>query len=70
MPSGGWRNDYWRDAAGRLRRVHIRPVKDLKPHPQSAECWCRPRQERHEGAVLVIHNAADGRDLVEKHGVQ
>lgn len=51
--------------------VHIVPVDDMKPHEElGATCWCLPAVKTYEnGNVLVIHNAMDGRELVERHGV-
>lgn len=61
--------------------VHIVPINDLAPHDDSGvcTCWCQPRVETldpqtgasyPEGAHLVIHHSADGRELVERHGLQ
>lgn len=52
------------------RELHIVPVKDLQEHRLSRICWCEPAVKPENLAVLVVHNAADGRELVEKHGVQ
>lgn len=53
--------------------VHVLPEKDLHDHVESRACWCRPRVERVDGnpkhARLIVHHAADGRELVERHGV-
>lgn len=51
------------------REFHVLPLGDLKVHRLSAACWCQPRQEYY-AHTRVIHNAADGRELVEQHGVQ
>lgn len=59
----------WPD--GRRRAVHIVPINDLQEHDDCSEqCWCAPRVERLESGVLVIHQSADGRELVEAHGLQ
>lgn len=60
--------------------VHIVPIGDLQKHDDgSRACWCQPRIETIDprtGApfpswgALVIHHSADGRDLVEQHGLQ
>ena len=53
------------------REIHVLPVDDLRAHQeQGRACWCEPRLERApKGGVIVIHHAADGRDLLEAHGV-
>lgn len=57
---------------------HVTPVDDLQKHELTRTCWCRPKIETSdpetgipypEGA-LVVHNSADGRELVEEHGLQ
>lgn len=51
--------------------VHVLPVDDLREHEQSIACWCVPRLERvdESTALVVVHRSADGRELVEEHGV-
>lgn len=53
-------------------RLHVTPVDDLRDHITvgAAQCWCQPRLQRVHGGILVIHNSADGRELVEEHGLQ
>jgi hypothetical protein len=52
--------------------LHVMPIQDLREHEHSRECWCRPRIETGEqfSVPVVVHNAMDGRELVEVHGVQ
>lgn len=50
--------------------THITPVDDLREHLESRECWCAPQIDRTGGVVLVIHQSADGRELIERHGIQ
>lgn len=60
--------------------IHVVPVRDLRQHnDRSRHCWCNPRVERIDPETgepypydnaLVTHNAADGRELVERHGLQ
>lgn len=63
-----------------MRTQHVVPRNDLRAHDTSgrgtkAACWCEPtvaetRDERGYVIGLIhVHHAADGRDLVEKHGV-
>ena len=49
--------------------IHVLPIGDLREHVEARECWCRPRLTEESGSVIVSHNAADGRELVEKHGI-
>ena len=53
------------------RAVHVVPENDLRPHIETGtDCWCKPRVEKHPGHdVVVVHNSMDGRELVERHGV-
>lgn len=58
--------------------IHVVPIDDLQEHVETgAPCCCRPKilwddaitGERLDEPVIV-HNSADGRELVERHGVQ
>ncbi len=44
--------------------THILPVGDSRYH-LAVGCWCRARTEITPGRILVIHNAADGREEIE-----
>lgn len=47
--------------------VHVKPVNDLSPHRDSADCPCRPRVEQVEGGgIVVVHNSFDGREITER----
>lgn len=47
--------------------IHVLPVNDLKPHDEEGTaCQCEPRIEFVEGGILVIHNAYDNREIIEK----
>jgi hypothetical protein len=48
---------------------HILPVEDLEAHLEDDTCPCRPTFESVLGGRLVIHNAFDGRELVENSEV-
>lgn len=52
--------------------VHVMPVDDLREHDGTRDCWCQPALEQDEehDAMIVIHHAADGRELVEQYGLQ
>lgn len=41
---------------------HVYPLNDLKEHQLNASCWCEPAIDE----LLVVHNAADGREFIEE----
>jgi hypothetical protein len=49
--------------------LHVEPVDDLREHDQTRTCWCHPDLQQEGTRVIVIHHSADGRELVEEHGV-
>ena len=60
--------------------IHVVPVGDLREHDESGRaCWCKPRIETCDprtgdryplGKAVIVHNSEDGRELVERHGLQ
>jgi len=46
--------------------LHTIPLNDLREHEVASTCWCEPRAVIEDGGMIVLHNAADGRILVEK----
>lgn len=50
--------------------IHVLPVHDLREHVKSRDCWCAPDLQRESGTVIVVHRSADGRELIERHGLQ
>lgn len=50
--------------------IHVLPVKDLREHEESRTCWCQPVIDLTGRTALVVHQALDGRELVEQHGLQ
>lgn len=58
------------DRKNRQSDIHVLPIRDLKDHDESRTCWCHPDVQRHGRIHLVAHNAEDGRDLIERHGLQ
>ena len=56
-----------------LKPIHVLPVDDLKEHEESASCWCNPRVINADGLDfeqnVIVHHSADGRELVEEHGI-
>jgi hypothetical protein len=55
----------------RPKRLYvIEPVNDLQAHQTFAtDCACAPVIERKGGATTIVHNAFDGRELVERYGL-
>lgn len=51
--------------------VHVLPYGDTHPHQESRDCWCVPDLQVVEETrtVIVVHHAADGRALIEEHGI-
>ena len=41
----------------------IKPIKDLKPHSDGPDCWCKPL--RHDGSSVFVHNSMDRREDYE-----
>jgi hypothetical protein len=50
--------------------VHVLPLGDVKAHRETRACWCAPRTEPVGKCAVVVHNSMDGRELVERHGLQ
>jgi len=50
-----------------INLIHVVPLNDLREHDDTADCWCRPREE--EG--VIVHNSMDRReDTIEKGKIQ
>ncbi len=45
--------------------LHVLPI-DGSTHEETRECWCHPSVDRRIDPTLVVHHAADGRELVEE----
>lgn len=45
--------------------VEILPLDDDKEHWAGDECWCQPTVDRQEVRPIIIHNSADGREMLE-----
>jgi len=53
--------------------IHVMPLNDLREHEETRDCWCHPdclREPYEEADIVVVHQAADGRELIEQHGLQ
>jgi len=66
----------WTNKRKTRAHFHLLPIDDLREHQESEQCWCQPQVQvfRKTGLVrqarLITHNALDGRELVELHGLQ
>ncbi len=72
---GGWesvRFDLVHQVTGEERsEVHVWPLNDLQPHETGSgdggcDCPCDPEIEIGEDAMIYIHSAFDGRDIIEE----
>lgn len=46
--------------------IHILPINDEREHEEETTCWCNPKLITDEPEVIVVHNAADCRELIEE----
>jgi len=53
---------------GEIEIWHVIPTKDLEEHQELSTCKCKPTVEilEESGAVVIVHNSFDGRELVEQ----
>lgn len=50
----------------KIDKWHILPTNDLIIHKESSKCKCDPKiKTQSNGNILVIHNAYDGREIIE-----
>ena len=50
---------------GKTGPIHIIPEKDTHMHIMHSGCRCNPEVDRDLARTIIIHNAFDGRDIVE-----
>lgn len=50
---------------GRSPEVHITPVNDIRPHIDSPQCPCGPKEDE-QAPGLFIHHSYDGRENMPK----
>lgn len=47
--------------------IHVLPINDEREHiEEGTTCWCDPQLITDEPELIVVHNSADGRELVEQ----
>lgn len=49
-----------------MEKIHITPINDLKEHQENVNCHCNPKTEYIKDTLLIIHNAYDKRESLEK----
>lgn len=57
-------------AKGQAQYVDVMPIADLRRHKYGGACWCGLRTNSDGRIPVFIHESADGRELVERDGVQ
>jgi len=45
---------------------NILPINDLKEHTEDSTCECNPKILFKNGEMIIVHNAYDKREEVEK----
>lgn len=64
------RSKPWRVIRTWVRGVHVYPIADLKKHVlKGTRCWCKPTFKLEGKSKIFTHNSADGRELIERHGI-
>ncbi len=46
--------------------IHVIPINDDREHCRSLACWCKPIRRIESGQVVMVHNADDRREWVER----
>lgn len=46
--------------------INILPVNDEKPHQEDLSCGCNPQIKFVNDELIIIHNAYDNREVLEK----
>jgi hypothetical protein len=48
--------------------IHVYPLNDEREHDtgDTTTCWCDPTLDTDNPEMIVIHNAADCRELIEQ----
>ena len=48
--------------------IHVYPINDEREHDirDTTMCWCDPSLDTENPEIIVIHNSADCRELIEQ----
>lgn len=47
--------------------IHVYPLNDEREHDTTGTiCWCDPTLDTASGGMIIIHNSADMRELIEQ----
>lgn len=47
--------------------IHVYPINDEREHETTGTmCWCEPTLDIESGGMIILHNAADCRELIEQ----
>lgn len=49
--------------------INVMPVDDLIEHIEDTTCECGPTVQHENGSMIVVHHAADCRELYEQFGL-
>lgn len=61
-----WKVEFLTPIGSSVTDGHVYPLNDLVGHELTRQCWCKPSVGNCiNGIVQVVHNAADGRELIE-----
>lgn len=61
-----WKVELLKPLGSLVTDGHVYPLNDLVAHELTRKCWCNPSVGNCiNGIVQVVHNSADGRELVE-----
>jgi len=52
----------------RIKMIHVFPLNDEREHDtgDTTTCWCDPKLDTENSEMIVIHNSADCRELIEQ----
>ena len=64
MTSKGWGVYEIKPQIGK-KEINVIPEEDTREHRKDLACWCVPSVEEYPNAVVITHNAADFREVVE-----
>lgn len=69
--SKSWRRDEYIDRhSNTVKAVEIIPINDLRQHISDEKCECLPELSTGTSALMLIHNAFDGREFDEPNNTE